>query len=174
MKFCIFGSPKFLAALFLAIATLVAMPFSSVYAQGVVKSQHGAWSISCDTPPGASFEQCGMLQNVEAEDREEMGLSVAVIRTADRKSELLRVLAPLGVLLPNGLGLYIDDKDIGNAFFTRCFNDGCYAEVELNEKLLSAFKAGKSAIFIVFQTPEEGIGLPVDLTGFSEAYSKIP
>lgn len=146
----------------------------SAQAQGVVKSKHGEWALVCDTPPGASSEQCALMQNVVASDREEMGLSVVILRTADRKAELLRVLAPLGVLLPNGLGLYIDEKDIGNAFFTRCFNDGCYAEVVLEPKLLDAFKSGKAATFIVFQTPEEGIGIPIDLTGFSEGFAKIP
>ena len=72
-----------------------------------VKSTHGAWSIICDTPAGASAEQCAMMQNVVAEDRPEMGLSVVVLRTADNKAEILRVLAPLGVLLPNGLGLNV-------------------------------------------------------------------
>ncbi|MFK7901948.1 MAG: invasion associated locus B family protein [Nitratireductor sp.] len=146
----------------------------SAQAQGVVKSRHGEWSLVCDTPPGASSEQCALMQNVVAADREEMGLSVVVLRTADRKSELLRVLAPLGVLLPNGLGLYIDEKDIGNAFFTRCFNDGCYAEVVLEDKLLSAMKQGSTATFIVFQSPEEGIGIPIDLTGFTDGFAKIP
>lgn len=143
-------------------------------AQGVMKSRFGEWALVCDTPPGATSEQCALVQNVVAEDRQEMGLSVVVLRTADRKAELLRVLAPLGVLLPNGLGLYIDDKEIGNAFFTRCFNDGCYAEVVLEEKLLTALKGGGTATFIVFQTPEEGIGIPIDLEGFSEGFSKLP
>lgn len=161
---------------FICIASILSfsIPASQADAQGVVKSRHGEWALVCDTPPGASNEQCALMQNVVAADREEMGLSVVVLRTADRKAELLRVLAPLGVLLPNGLGLYIDDKDIGNAFFTRCFNDGCYAEVVLEDKLLTAFKSGKAATFIVFQTPEEGIGIPVDLTGFSEGFAKIP
>ncbi|MEO1141689.1 MAG: invasion associated locus B family protein, partial [Pseudomonadota bacterium] len=35
-------------------------------------------------------------------------------------------------------------------------------------------RQGKTATFIVFQTPEEGIGIPVDLSGFSDGYSKIP
>lgn len=175
MKFCSLRSPKCLTALFLVVAIIFTTPsFNAAHAQGVVKSRHGEWSLVCDTPPGASSEQCALMQNVVAEDREEMGLSVVVLRTADRKSELLRVLAPLGVLLPNGLGLYIDNKDIGNAFFTRCFNDGCYAEVVLKDKLLEAFKAGKSATFIVFQTPEEGIGIPIDLAGFTEGFAKIP
>ena len=44
----------------------------------------------------------------------------------------------------------------------------------LDEKLVNALKTGKLATFIVFQTPEEGIGIPVDLNGFAEGYDKIP
>jgi invasion protein IalB len=141
---------------------------------GTVRSTHGAWSIICDTPAGATSEQCVMMQNVVAEDRPEMGLSVVVLRTADNKAEILRVLAPLGVLLPNGLGLNVDGKDIGRAYFVRCFQDGCYAEVILEKPLLDTLKTGTSATFIVFQTPEEGIGIPVDLKGFAEGFAALP
>lgn len=141
---------------------------------GNVRSTHGAWSIICDTPAGAATEQCAMMQNVVAEDRPEVGLSVVVLRTADDKAEILRVLAPLGVLLPNGLGLHVDGKDIGRAYFVRCFQDGCYAEVILEGDLLQTLRNGQSATFIVFQTPEEGIGIPVDLTGFGEGFDALP
>jgi invasion protein IalB len=141
---------------------------------GTVKSTHGAWSVICDTPPGASAEQCAMMQNVVAENRQEMGLSVVVLRTADNKAEILRVLAPLGVLLPNGLGLNVDGKDIGRAYFVRCFSDGCYAEVILEKPLIDTLSTGKSATFIVFQTPEEGIGIPVDLNGFADGFAALP
>ncbi|MET3793082.1 invasion associated locus B family protein [Aquamicrobium terrae] len=141
---------------------------------GTVRSTHGAWSIICDTPAGATTEQCVMMQNVVAEDRPEMGLSVVVLRTADNKAEILRVLAPLGVLLPNGLGLNVDGKDIGRAYFVRCFQDGCYAEVILEKQLLDTLKAGAAATFIIFQTPEEGIGIPVDLKGFADGFAALP
>lgn len=143
-------------------------------APGTVRSNHGAWSVVCDKPPGASTEQCALMQNVIAEDRPEVGLSVVVLKTADRKSKILRVLAPLGVLLPNGLGLNVDGKDIGRAYFVRCFADGCYAEVVLEDELLKTFRSGAQATFIVFQTPEEGIGIPVDLKGFAEGYDALP
>jgi invasion protein IalB len=143
-------------------------------APGTVKSNHGAWSVVCDKPAGASADQCALMQNVIAEDRPEVGLSVVVLKTADRKSKILRVLAPLGVLLPNGLGLNVDGKDIGRAYFVRCFADGCYAEVVLEDELLKTFRSGTSATFIVFQTPEEGIGIPVDLKGFAEGYDALP
>jgi len=141
---------------------------------GSVRATHGSWSIICDTPAGASSEQCIMMQNVVAEDRADLGLSVVILKTADRKAEIMRVLAPLGVLLPTGLGLYIDKKDNGRAYFKQCFSDGCYAEVILEQQLLDTLRAGKEATFIVFATPEEGIGIPVDLTGFGEAFDALP
>ena len=124
------GSLKWPALAAFSVAAALATP-AGAQQNGTVKSTHGAWSIICDTPAGAKTEQCAMMQNDVAEDRPEIGLSVVVLRTADNKAEILRVLAPLGVLLPNGLGLNIDGKDIGRAYFVRCFQDGCYAEVIL-------------------------------------------
>lgn len=162
-------------AALLTIALAGALPAAAQQPPaGKVKAKYGAWSMVCDTPPGASSEQCAIMQNVVAEDQPEVGLSVVVLRTADNKAEILRVLAPLGVLLPNGLGLNVDGKDIGRAYFVRCFQDGCYAEVILEDKLLDTLKTGKSATFIVFQTPEQGIGIPVNLDGFAEGFEKLP
>jgi len=141
---------------------------------GIVRSSHGAWSIVCDQPAGASGEQCALMQNVIAEDRPEVGLSVVVLKTADGQARVLRVLAPLGVLLPNGLGLNVDGRDIGRAYFVRCFTDGCYAEVILDDMLLDTLQGGQMATFIVFQTPEEGIGIPVDLAGFTDGFAALP
>ncbi|MEP5181398.1 MAG: invasion associated locus B family protein [Rhizobiaceae bacterium] len=143
-------------------------------AQTTANSRHGAWSIICDTPPGASGEQCALMQNVVAEDRPEVGLSVVVLKTADNKARILRVLAPLGVILPNGLGLNIDGKDMGRASFVRCVADGCFAEVILKDDLLTSLSTGANATFIIFASPEEGIGIPVDLSGFGEGYQKLP
>ena len=159
------------AALFLCIS---GASLAQGQQTGAVKSTHGAWNILCDTPAGAKTEQCALVQNVVAEDRPEVGLSVVVLKTADNKAKILRVLAPLGVLLPNGLGLNVDGKDIGRAYFVRCFQDGCYAEVILEDALIKSLETGASATFIVFQTPEEGIGIPVDLKGFGEGFKALP
>jgi invasion protein IalB len=167
--------PKFVsrAAVMLACAALCALP-SFATAQGVVKAQYGDWQMSCDTPPGASFEQCAIIQNVTAEDQPNVGLSVIVLKTADRQARLLRVLAPLGVLLPNGLGLNIDGVDMGRVAFVRCLPNGCVAEVVMDDTLLKTLSTGKNAIFVVFKTPEEGVGIPVSLAGFKDGFDKLP
>jgi invasion protein IalB len=151
-----------------------ALAVAPAHAQGVVRSVHGDWQIRCDTPPGAQSEQCALIQSVTAEDRINVGLTVIVLKTADQKSRLMRVLAPLGVLLPSGLGLKVDQTDIGRAGFVRCLPNGCIAEVIMDEKLVGQLKTGQTATFIIFQTPEEGIGIPVSLKGFNEGFDKLP
>ncbi len=153
--------------------SLLALPVPA-FAQGVVKAQYGDWQMSCDTPPGASFEQCAIIQNVTAEDQPNVGLSVIVLKTADRQARLLRVLAPLGVLLPNGLGLNIDGTDMGRVAFVRCLPNGCVAEVVMDDALIKQLSDGSTAIFVVFKTPEEGIGIPVSLDGFKDGFANLP
>ena len=161
-----------LAAL-LAAAVLLALP-GLAHAQGAVRSVHGDWQIRCDTPPGAQAEQCALIQSVVAEDRSNAGLTVIVLKTADQKSKLMRVVAPLGVLLPSGLGLKLDNVDVGRAGFVRCLPNGCVAEVVMDDALLKQLSNGKTAIFVVFKTPEEGIGIPVSLKGFADGFKQLP
>lgn len=155
----------------LGTVAIAALPAS---AQGVVKGKYGDWEMRCETPPGASREQCALIQSVAAEDRPNVNLVIIVLKTADNKSRLLRVVAPLGVLLPSGLGLKVDDVDIGRAGFVRCLPTGCVAEVVMEDKLLDQLRNGKTATFIIFQTPEEGVGIPLTLTGFKDGFEKLP
>ncbi len=151
----------------LAAFVIAASP-SPAFSQGAVKSVHGDWQIRCETPPGAQNEQCALFQSVVAEDRANVGITVLVLKTADQKSRLMRVQAPLGVLLPAGLGLKVDNVDVGRAGFVRCLPRGCYAA------LVGKLRGGQTATFFIFQTPEEGIGFPLSLKGFGEAYDKLP
>jgi invasion protein IalB len=157
-----------------ALVAALTMMSAEAAAQGVVRSVHGDWQIRCDTPPGAQSEQCALIQSVTAEDRPNVGLTVIVLKTADQKSRLMRVLAPLGVLLPSGLGLKIDQTDVGRAGFVRCLPNGCVAEVVMDDKLVGQLKSGQLATFIIFQTPEEGIGIPLSLSGFGAGFDKLP
>jgi invasion protein IalB len=165
-------APALGAVLIAAVAN--AASAGQAAAQGAVRSVHGDWQIRCDTPPGAQNEQCALMQSVTAEDRPNVGLTVIVLKTTDQKSRLMRVVAPLGVLLPSGLGLKIDNTDVGRAGFVRCLPNGCVAEVVMDDKLIDQLRNGQTSTFIIFQTPEEGIGFPMSLKGFGEGFDKLP
>ena len=140
---------------------------------GTVRAQHGDWQVVCKPPPpGAKSEVCALVQSVTAEDRNNVGLTV-YFQKFSNGTRVLRVFAPLGVLIPPGLGLKIDDKDVGHAPFLRCHSFACYAQVVAEDKLIEQFKTGKTAIFIIFQTEEAGIGIPISLAGFAEALAAL-
>jgi invasion protein IalB len=168
---------KAIALSALTFATILAATLPSAdeaAAQGAVRSVHGDWQIRCETPPGAQNEQCALMQSVTAEDRPNLGLVVIVLKTADQKSKLMRVVAPLGVLIPSGLGLKIDNNDVGRAGFVRCLPNGCIAEVVMDDNLIGKLRNGQTSTFIIFQTPEEGIGFPMSLKGFGEGFDQLP
>jgi invasion protein IalB len=155
-------------------ATASAGPQSAQQAlDGTIKGQHDDWQVVCK-PPSGEFknETCALVQSVTAEDRNNVGLTV-YFQKFSNGTKVLRVFAPLGVLLPPGLGLKIDDKDVGHAPFLRCHTFACYAQVVVEDKLVEQLKAGKNAIFVIFQTEEAGIGIPISLKGFGPALAAL-
>jgi len=143
------------------------------FAQSELKTTVGAWQVRCGRPPGAKAEKCALVQSVKAEDRPNISLTIIFLRSFSGDKRLLRVVAPLGVLLPTGLGLKIDGEDVGHAPFLKCGQVGCVAEVIADDKLMTKMQSGQNAIFIIFQTPEEGIGVPIDLSGFADGVSSL-
>lgn len=160
----------FSAFVFLSALSFASFPANAQQSQ----TPYGDWNMRCETPPGAQGPQCALMQYVVAESRSNVGLSVIMLKTADGKAKLLRIITPLGVLLPSGLGLKIDDEDIGRAGFVRCVAEGCLAEVIMEDELLNKLRRGQQATFIVFVSPEDGIGIPISLSGFSAGYDALP
>ena len=143
------------------------------FADGTVKGQYGDWQYVCKPPPpGAKNEVCALVQSVTAEDRSNVGLTI-YFQKFSNGMKVLRVFAPVGILLPPGIGLKVDGVDIGHAPFLRCHTFACYAQVTVEDKLIEQFKTGKTAIFIIFQTEEAGIGIPISLAGFGDGLAAL-
>ena len=170
----------------LSLSLIVSLLFYSASAFGLdlpptsrLASSHGSWSVYCDKPAGASTEQCVLLQYVVDDAQPDLGMAVTVLKTADRKARFLRIQVPLGVLLPKGLDLYIDQNRIGTMYYLRCLSDGCYAQVVLTDDMMKVIRAGKEMQLGVYKTDdpsagETGIAVPVDLKGFAEGYDALP
>jgi invasion protein IalB len=63
---------------------------------------------------------------------------------------------------------------MGRVAFVRCLPNGCVAEVVMDDALIKQLSDGGTAIFVVFKTPEEGIGIPVSLNGFKDGFANLP
>lgn len=142
-------------------------------ADPAIKGLYGEWALRCDTPAGALAEQCVLVQNVYADGKPDVQLVVIVLKVPDG-GHLLRVVVPLGVVLPAGLGLKIDGTDIGRTGFMRCLGNGCMAEVAMDDGLIGRFSTGSTALFIIYPRPDEGVGVPIPLAGFANGLARLP
>lgn len=162
-------------ALFLAACLAVATAgVPAAFAQTTPKEKFGDWEVNCGKPPGARQQRCALVQSVIDEERANVGLRVVFLLASDGR-QVLRVVAPLGVLLPFGLGLRIDEEPIGDKPlpFIRCRPMGCISEIVVKKALLDKLKAGKTALFIIVETKEEGRAIPVSLNGFSKGLERL-
>jgi invasion protein IalB len=130
------------------------------------RAQYGDWKVVCKLPPGSKREICALVQDVTAEDRPTVGLTVQFQKFADGTS-VLRVYTSTGILLQPGLHLKIDGRDIITTPFLRCLYFACLAQLPVDDKILKLMSNGKTALFVIFQTKEVGIGIPVSLRGFA-------
>jgi len=157
---------------------------SPVLAQGALKEKIGDWQFRCDKVADKPDEQCILMQSLVDDQtvvdgqKVEVNLVVVVLKATDPKANnarkpILRVIAPLGILLPRGLGLKVDSEVIGSTGFVRCLANGCVAEVELDDGLIAKLKAGKEALFVIFLPPDEGRGLPLNLDGFDKGFGLL-
>ncbi len=80
---------------------------------------------------------------------------------------------PLGVLLPRGLGLKLDETDIGSTGFVRCWSNACVAEVDVDKSLQDQFTAAKTATFFFAVTEDEVRGLPVSLDKLADGLAQL-
>lgn len=158
----------------IAACVLLALASAQAHAQsevgsGQVKAVYGAWKLKCGQLSGAKQrEKCVLVQDLALEDRKNMFMTVIFLRIFDGEKKLLRVITPLAMLIPAGLGLKVDGVDVGHVPFIKCFHEGCVSEIIVDDQLLAKFSTGQTASFIVFPTEEKGIGFPAPLAGFSE------
>ena len=175
-----------------ALCAALALAPIPVAAQGVVRGNFSDWELRCEQQQGRE-EQCILYQNVADERDSNINVVVVVLRVAEPAADgkpatrkpVLRVIAPLGVLLPRGLGLRIESatekdkdgkpvvKDIGSTGFVKCVPSGCVAEVEIDERLDKELKNGSTATFIIFDKPNEGRGLPLALVGYEKGLAAL-
>jgi invasion protein IalB len=168
--------PHWAKRLFIFLAgvaiTIPALAQSEV-GSGQVKATFGAWKLRCAQLAGAKDEKCALVQYLNLEDKPNMNMAVIFMKSFNSPEKKLRIVAPLNVYLPAGLGLKVDNNEIGNIKFTKCWKFGCGADAVIDDTLMTRLLNGKTASFIVFPTPEYGVGFPAPLNGFSEGVKAL-
>ena len=80
---------------------------------------------------------------------------------------------PLGLNLPVGAKLQVDDGKAVDLQIQTCENRGCYANTPVAPDMLAALRSGKQLKVSFQNLAKETITIPMPLGDFAAAYDKI-
>ncbi len=136
-----------------------------------LKSSDGASIANCEVAQIAQIKQGTEDVNV---------LTLAIAKTAPemgKKSSnndlLLTVLVPLNVVLPIGLGLRVDEKDVVTIPYRNCNQAGCWAQQKLDGKMLAAVQKGSAGEAKLRLMNGQNINLKFSLKGLTKALAEL-
>lgn len=101
-------------------------------------------------------------------------VSAAVRKIEGIDKETLMVLVPLGVALPPGLQVIVDDNKPIPLRFTFCHVGGCTAETVAKPEIIESLKKGTQLKVLALNNQGKTVAFPVPLEGFTKAYAGPP
>lgn len=129
------------------------------------------WSVVCQVQ--SDVTSCAVRQVQTSKQTNQTVLAIEILTTAEGKFGGFMLL-PLGLALPQGAQLKIDDGDAGAAIaFTTCLPQGCVAPLDLGADMMAGLRVGKIlTVNIVATNSSKPLALPVSLKGFSNAIDR--
>jgi invasion protein IalB len=132
------------------------------------------WTKVCQKEPEANAKQVCFLAR---DARVESGMPVAVVVLVEPEGEakkLLRVTLPLGVSLQAGTRVIVDNGQPLTAPYVICLSNGCMAEYEASNELITKMKSGQNLHVQGINGSGQPINIPMPLFDFAKAYDGPP
>jgi invasion protein IalB len=101
-------------------------------------------------------------------------VSAAIREVEGQDKKALMVMVPLGMALPPGIQVKVDENEPLKLQYTLCHAAGCTAETEATPAVIEQMKKGKQVIVAAINLAGKAIGFPVPLVGFEQALAGKP
>jgi invasion protein IalB len=101
-------------------------------------------------------------------------IAAVLIEPEGDSKKVLRVTLPLGMQLPQGTRVIVDQGQPMNAPYIICFTNGCMADYEASVELIGKLKKGQGLVVQGINSQGQPISLVLPLTDFGKAYDGPP
>ena len=125
-------------------------------------------SIGRDAPLECAVEETAVLAKTG-----QLVVLVNIRVTSDTRTPVAMVQLPLGLNLPAGARLQVDEGKTVDLQVQTCENRGCYANLPIAPDMLAALRTGKQLKISFQNLAKDPITIPMPLADFAAAYDKI-
>lgn len=131
------------------------------------------WIARCASASRDAPLECAIEQNAVLPRTGQLVIAVNIRVPADTRAPSALIQLPLGLNIPNGAKLQVDEGKVTDLQIQTCEARGCYAGTAIAPDLLSAMKAGKQLKVSFQNLNKETLTVPLPLADFAAAYEKI-
>jgi invasion protein IalB len=131
------------------------------------------WAARCTSASRDAPLECAIEQTAIFTKTGQLIVLVNIRVPSDTHTPVALVQLPLGLNLPVGAKLQVDDGNAVDLQIQTCENRGCYASTPLAPDLLAALRSGKQLKVSFQNLAKETITIPMPLADFASAYDKI-
>lgn len=162
---------RLLANLTLGIALLaVATAAAAALESGDTFQQ---WAVQCEAPEGSPHSRCHIYQNLIQKEIGKRVLRISVGYSQQTGESLIILDLPLGIWLPEGVQLQIDDHEPKRMPIQICLPGGCRASATLDAAMIERLREGAQLAVTVYSADREPVTIPVELAGFGPAFAAL-
>jgi invasion protein IalB len=136
-------------------------------------SPQPGWAVRCSSASREAPLECAMEETAVLSKTGQLIVLVNIRVPSDTRVPVAMVQLPLGLNLPGGAKLQVDDGKTADLQIQTCENRGCYAGTAITPDVLAALKSGKELKLSFQNLAKETITIPMPLTDFATAYDKI-
>jgi invasion protein IalB len=131
------------------------------------------WTARCGSASRDAPLECAIEQNAVLPRTGQLVIAVNIRVPADTRTPSALIQLPLGLNIPNGAKLQVDDGKATDLQIQTCEARGCYAGTTIAPDLLAAMKSGKQLKVSFQNLNKETLTVPLPLADFAAAYDKI-
>lgn len=157
-----------IARLVLVLLTAAAWSSSCLAIEdGQIFKDWRAKCVSSDTAASSNERSCHIFQDLLQKESGKRVLHVAIGYLPKQQPLTIIITLPLGISLPPGIRLRIDEKQQKDLVIQACFANGCQAAFQPDQAWLKGLMAGSKAEVIFNNIHNQAIGVPVSLQGIT-------
>jgi invasion protein IalB len=131
------------------------------------------WAARCGSASRDAPLECAIEQSAVLPRTGQLVILVNIRVPADTRTPSALIQLPLGLNLPSGAKLQVDDGTATDMQIQTCEARGCYAGAAIAPDLLAAMKSGKQLKISFQNLNKETLTVPLPLADFAAAYDKI-
>jgi invasion protein IalB len=146
---------------------------SSPTDQGPANTPPPGWVARCGSASRDAPLECAIEQTAVLSKTGQLVVLVNIRVASDTRAPVALLQLPLGLNLPAGAKMQIDDGKSVDLQIQTCEARGCYASTPVAPDLLAALKSGKQLKVLLQTMTKETLTIPMPLADFAAAYDKI-